>query len=339
MRRVLWVGLTGGVGAGKSAAAGALAARGAALVDADRIAREVVEPGTAGLAAVVEVFGSGVMLPDGSLDRAVLGERVFGDDDARRQLNAIVHPLVGVRTAELAQQAEADGAQVLAHDVPLLVENGLAPLYHLVLVVEAPLADRLHRLTDGRGMTGDDARARMAAQADDAARREVADELISNDADLDALDAAVGRLWEARLAPYAANLGAGRPAPRPPGRLRDPDPDWPRQGRRLVHRLRAVCGPAALEVRHVGSTAVPGQVAQDVLDLQVEVATAKDAEALAEPLAAAGFLRSPDGTDGPAGERLHLSADPGRPADVHVRVHGTTEAFPQRALASDGTEL
>lgn len=340
---MLWVGLTGGIGAGKTAASRALVARGAALVDADRIAREVVEPGTPGLAAVVDAFGSDVLLPDGSLDRAAVGRRVFGDDDARRQLTAIVHPLVGARTAELAQQAEAGGAQLLVHDVPLLVENGLAPLYHLVLVVEAPLGDRLHRLTAGRGMAEDDARARMAAQADDAARREVADVVLRNDADIDALDAAVGQLWEARLAPYAVNVSAGTPAPRSGVRLHDADPDWPRQGRRLVERLRAVCGPAAVEVRHVGSTAVPGLAAQDVLDIQVEVADRDVAEVLAEPLTAAGFPRRDDVTADPVRpeldpdpaqfwKRLHHSADPGRPANVHVQVAGSTASRAMAAL-------
>lgn len=340
---MLWVGLTGGIGAGKSAASSALVERGAFLVDADRIAREVVEPGTAGLEAVVAEFGREVLQPDGALDRAALGATVFGDDDARRRLNAIVHPRIGARTAELAEQAEGSGARVLVHDVPLLVEGGLAPAYHLVVVVEAPLADRLHRLTALRGMTEADARARMGAQADDDARREVADVLLHNDAGLDELGARVERVWDERLAPYAENLRQRTWADRGPVLLTEPDPDWSRQGRRLVERLRMVCGGRAVRVEHVGSTAVPGLAAKDVVDLQVEVGSRDDAEALAAPLAEAGFPRRDDvDGDPPRPEvdpdpeqywkRLHRSADPGRHANLHLRVAGSTGARAMLAL-------
>jgi dephospho-CoA kinase len=339
---VLWVGLTGGIGAGKSAVSRALVAQGATLVDADRVAREVVEPGTPGLAAVVEAFGPHVVR-NGTLDREALGRTVFGDDDARRRLNGIVHPLVGARTAELAEQARSDGAAVLVHDVPLLVENGLAPAYHLVVVVEAPLSQRLHRLTGLRGMSEDDARARMSVQADDAARREVADVVLSNDRDLAGLQVRVGDLWRERLAPYAQGLTARRVPDRGPVALVEPDPDWPRQGRRLVERLRLLAGERAVRVEHVGSTAVPGLAAKDVVDLQVEVRTRADAEALAGPLAEGGFARREDvDGDPPRPEldpdpdqywkRLHLSTDPGRAADVHVRVAGSTSARAVLAL-------
>ena len=340
---MLWVGLTGGIGAGKSAATRALAAQGAAVVDADALAREVVEPGTAGFEAVIEAFGAGVVRPDGGLDRPALGAAVFGDDEARQRLNAIVHPRVGHRTAELAEQAAREGAEVLVHDIPLLVESGLAPAYHLVLVVEAPTADRLHRLTALRGMAEDDARARMASQADDAQRREVADVVLRNDADLDALQAQVRRLWDERIAPYAQNLHARRCAPRGGAALSEPDPDWGRQGRRLAERLRLVCGDRAVRVEHIGSTAVPGLAAKDLLDLQVEAASRDDVEALAEPLAAAGFPRRDDvDGDPPRPEldpdpaqywkRLHRSADPGRPANLHVRVASSTGAQAATAL-------
>jgi dephospho-CoA kinase len=340
---VLWVGLTGGIGAGKSEVSRALVARAAALVDADQLAREVVEPGTPGLAAVVEAFGQQVLRPDGGLDREALGRRVFGDDAARRRLNELLHPLIGERTLALAAAAEQQGAGVLVHDVPLLVENGLAHGYHLVLVVEAPLHDRLHRLTALRGMTEQDAQARVAAQADDAARRDVADIVLRNDADLDALADRVGQLWERRLAPYATNLRLHRYAERGPVRLVDHDPDWDRQGRRLVERLRHVCGARAASVTHVGSTAVPGLAAKDVLDLQVEVASRGDAEGLAGPLADGGFPRRDDiDGDPPRPEidpdpaqywkRLHRNADPGRAVNVHVRVAGSTAARAAVAL-------
>lgn len=337
MRSVLWVGLTGGIGAGKSAVSRRLVERGAALVDADVVAREVVAPRTPGLAAVVDAFGDGVLHGDGALDRPALGRLVFGDDEARARLNAIVHPLVGERTLALASQAEADGARLLVHDVPLLVENGLAPGYHLVVVVEAPVALRLHRLTALRGMPEDDARARIAAQADDAQRQVVADIVLVNDGPLEALHAQVDRLADDRLLPYAANLEAGRAAERGGVRLVEHDPAWAAAAARLVPRLRAVCGARAVSVEHIGSTAVPGLAAKDVVDLQVECPTHDDVEALGPVLTAGGFPRL-EGVEGdpprpeidpdPAQyrKRLHRSADPGRPANVHVRVAGSTGA-------------
>lgn len=198
--RVLRVGLTGGIGSGKSAVAARLAELGAVVVDADAVAREVVEPGTPGLAAVLAEFGAGMRAPDGGLDRAALGRLVFADDDARRRLNAIVHPLIAARTAELIAAAPPDA--VLVHDVPLLVDNDLAAAYDVVLVVETPVPLRLARLVRGRGMTEDEARGRMAAQASDADRRAVADHVIVNDGTLADLTSHVDALWAAHLAPH-----------------------------------------------------------------------------------------------------------------------------------------
>ena len=148
---MLSVGLTGGIGSGKSAVTARLAAHGATVIDADALARDVVAPGTPGLAAVVEEFGTGVLDGSGALDRARLADAVFGDDGARRRLEAIIHPRVRARSAELAAQA-GPGA-IVVNDVPLLAENGLAPLYHLVIVVRAPEALRVERLGRDRGMT------------------------------------------------------------------------------------------------------------------------------------------------------------------------------------------
>jgi dephospho-CoA kinase len=198
---MLRIGLTGGIGAGKSAVAHRLAEHGAIVVDSDRIAREVVEPGTPGLAAVVAEFGAEVLRADGSLDRDRLGALVFGDDAARSRLNAIVHPLVGRRAAELA--AAAPEGAVLVHDIPLLVENNLAAGFDLVLVVEAPVELRVARLVRDRGMTEEAARARIAAQASDAERRAVADVLLHNDGTLAELREQVDKVWaeiEARRA-------------------------------------------------------------------------------------------------------------------------------------------
>ncbi|MFF4563319.1 dephospho-CoA kinase [Streptomyces sp. NPDC001435] len=190
---MLKVGLTGGIGAGKSEVSRLLVARGAVLIDADRIAREVVAPGTPGLAAVVEAFGEEVLAADGSLDRPRLGSIVFADPEKLAVLNSIVHPLVGARSREL-ESAAADDAVVI-HDVPLLAENGLAPLYDLVVVVDASPETQLDRLVRLRGMTDQDARARMAAQATREKRLEIADVVIDNDVPLEALERRVDEVW------------------------------------------------------------------------------------------------------------------------------------------------
>ncbi|USQ87709.1 dephospho-CoA kinase [Streptomyces phaeoluteigriseus] len=190
---MLKVGLTGGIGAGKSEVSRLLVAGGAVLIDADRIAREVVAPGTPGLAAVVEAFGEGVLADDGSLDRPKLGSLVFADPERLAALNAIVHPLVGARSRELETAAPDDA--VVVHDVPLLTENGLAPLYDLVVVVDADPATQLDRLVRLRGMTEEDARARMAAQATREQRRQIADIVVDNDVPLPDLERRVKDVW------------------------------------------------------------------------------------------------------------------------------------------------
>ncbi|WP_353941943.1 dephospho-CoA kinase [Streptomyces sp. HUAS MG91] len=190
---MLSVGLTGGIGSGKSEVSRLLVERGALLIDADRIAREVVEPGTPGLAAVVEAFGDDILTADGTLDRPKLGSIVFADSDKLATLNAIVHPLVGARSAELQKSAGPDS--VVVHDVPLLAENALAPLYDLVVVVDASAETQLDRLTRLRGMSEEDARARMAAQATREKRLAVADVVIDNDVSLDRLREQVDAVW------------------------------------------------------------------------------------------------------------------------------------------------
>ncbi|MFG3344743.1 dephospho-CoA kinase [Streptomyces sp. NPDC048018] len=190
---MLKVGLTGGIGAGKSEVSRLFVSHGAVLIDADRIAREVVEPGTPGLAAVVAEFGPGILTAEGTLDRPRLGSIVFNDPDRLAALNAIVHPLVGARSAEL--EGLAGPGDVVVHDVPLLAENGLAPLYDLVVVVDAAPETQLDRLVRLRGMTESEARARMAAQATRAQRRAVADLIVDNDGPLEDLEPQVLRIW------------------------------------------------------------------------------------------------------------------------------------------------
>lgn len=190
------IGLTGGVGSGKSTVARMLAARGALVVDADAIAREVVAPGTPALADIVARFGPEVIQPDGTLNRAALAAVVFSDDDARAALNHITHPRIAAHTAHIV--ASAAPGQVVVHDVPLLAENNLAPDYDLVVVVEAPEPIRLARL-ESRGMPRAEAVRRMASQATDKQRREVADVVLSNAGDLASLQRQVDELWDSRI--------------------------------------------------------------------------------------------------------------------------------------------
>ncbi len=193
---VLRIGLTGGIGSGKSTVSRLLAERGARIVDADVLAREVVEPGTPGLAAVVDAFGEQVLTPDGALDRPALAALVFADPDARARLDAIVHPLVRARAAELVAALPPDA--VVVQDIPLLVETGQASSFDLVLVVEADLDTRVARLV-ARGVPEPDARARIAAQATDEQRRAVADVVLDNSGTLEGLGAQVDSFWVDRV--------------------------------------------------------------------------------------------------------------------------------------------
>lgn len=190
---MLRVGLTGGIGAGKSEVSQRLAAQGATVIDADAVAREVVGPGTPGLAEVVEAFGQGVLRQDGSLDRPRLGEIVFADPDLRGTLNSIVHPRVAARMSELEQAAGTAG--VVVHDVPLIAENGLASTYDVVVVVDAPRRVQADRLVRHRGMTREQAMARIGAQASRKQRLAIAGIVIDNSGSLSELDRQVGELW------------------------------------------------------------------------------------------------------------------------------------------------
>ena len=172
------VGLTGGVASGKSTVAAILAGLGAVVVDADLLAREVVEPGTPGLAAVAEAFGPGVLADDGSLDRPALGAVVFADPDARRRLEAILHPLIRSRAAEL--EAAAPEGTVVVHDIPLLAETGQADRFEAVLVVDVPVETQVERMVADRGMSREDALARVAAQATREERLAVATYVVEN---------------------------------------------------------------------------------------------------------------------------------------------------------------
>lgn len=199
--RALRVGVTGGIGAGKSSVAGILAELGARVVDADRLAHEVVAPGTPGLAAVATAFGRGVLAADGSLDRAALAARVFADPGARHHLEQITHPRIAALAAERLAGTAPD--RLAVYDVPLLVEAGLAQAVDCVLVVDAPEELRLARVR-ARGLPARQARARMASQATREQRRAVAHVWVDNAGTPDDLRAVVRR---------AADLWLTRPAP------------------------------------------------------------------------------------------------------------------------------
>ena len=186
------VGLTGGIASGKSTVARMLAGLGAVVVDADVLAREVLEPGTPGLAAVVARFGPEVLGSDGTLDRPALAAVVFGDPDSRAALERIVHPAVAARFEQAV--AAAGAGTVLVHDVPLLVENALADRYDVVVVADAPAELRLERAI-ARGLSREQASARIAVQAGDEQRRAVADVLIDTSGTLEATRDAVAALW------------------------------------------------------------------------------------------------------------------------------------------------
>lgn len=197
----LRVGLTGGIGSGKSAVGRLLAELGATVVDADVLAREAVAPGSDGLAAVVGEFGPGVLAEDGSLDRVAMASRVFADPTARQRLESIIHPRVRRRATEIEAAARArDPHAVVVHDVPLLVETHQQDDYDLVLVVDVPVDVQVQRLVESRGMSADEARARIAAQADRSARLAAADVVIDNSGTLDDLARRVRQVWSERLA-------------------------------------------------------------------------------------------------------------------------------------------
>jgi dephospho-CoA kinase len=311
---MLRIGLTGGIGAGKSTVARRLAELGATVVDADLIAREVVAPGSPGLERVVAEFGAHLLGPDGGLDRPALAKVVFHDPDARSRLNAIVHPLIGDRTRRVVEAAPPDA--VVVQDIPLLVEGDMAASFPLVLVVHADPEDRVRRLVHSRGMPEDDARARIAAQASDADRRAAADVWLDNSASPDRLRTEVERLWVERLVPFEAAMRTGQAPPPALPVLVELDGRWASQFRRLALKVSRAVGVAEQDVGHIGSTSVPGLVGRDEIDLQLATAGEPARPEWVDALAGVGFL--------PAGEPgRYRSADPGRPADLRVHAAGS----------------
>ena len=323
------IGLTGGIGAGKSTVSSTFAECGGVIVDGDVISREVVQPGTEGLAALVDHFGHEILLPDGALNRPALAAKAFGDEAQRAKLNEIVHPLVASRRAEIVAAVSED--QVIVEDIPLLVESQMAPLFPLVAVVHADPDVRLSRLIGIRGMDEADARARIAAQATEEQRRAVADVWLDNSGTPGQLAERARELWYQRILPFAHNLATATPAGES-GRLVPADPAWAAQAARIRARLNTACGHRALRIDHIGSTAVDGMDARDVIDMQITVASLESADELADDLLRAGYPRVESVTSDVSFDvntdnslwhkRFHASADPGRPTHIHIRVDG-----------------
>ncbi|MFI6102519.1 dephospho-CoA kinase [Lentzea sp. NPDC051213] len=315
---MLRVGLTGGIGSGKSTVARLLAESGAVVIDADKLAREVLEPGTDGLKEVVKAFGEDVLNADGTLNRAALAAKAFATEEARQTLNGITHPRIGALTGK--RMAEAAEDAIVVHDIPLLVERDMAAAYHLVIVVHADPDTRLRRLVTSRGMDESDAKARIAAQATDEQRRAIADVWLDNSGEVP--DVTV--LWD-RLVGFEKNVrtqsyASGSPIVVPY------DERWPAQARRVARRISAAAG--GRHVEHIGSTSVPGLAAKDVLDFQLAVEDMAAADSLRDTLAQAGFPYvgpyedTPRGDEGDWSKRLHAGADPGRRVNLHLRVPG-----------------
>ncbi|GGN23275.1 dephospho-CoA kinase [Lentzea pudingi] len=314
---MLRVGLTGGIGSGKSTIARLLVENGAVVIDADKLAREVLEPGSDGLAEVVKAFGEDVLQADGSLDRAALAAKAFASEEARQTLNGITHPRIGALTGQ--RMAEAPEDAIVVHDIPLLVERDMAAVYHLVIVVFADSATRLERLVTSRGMDRQDAEKRIAAQATDEQRAAVADVWLDNSGEVPD----VTGLWD-RLVGFEKNLRSGAYASGAP--IVVPyDGRWPAQARRIARRISLAAG--GRHVEHIGSTSVPGLAAKDVLDFQLAVEDMETADDLREALGQAGFPYVGPYEDTPRGEgdwskRVHAGADPGRRVNLHLRVEG-----------------
>lgn len=322
------MGLTGGIGSGKSTVIARLTELGAWIIDSDRIAREVVEPGSAGLRAVVDEFGEEILTAEGALDRPAVAARVFGNADARRRLNAIVHPLVAARSAALLTIAPSDA--IVLQDIPLLVETGLAAGFPLVVVVHADREVRVRRLLAQRGMSAADVQARIAAQATDEQRRTAADVWLDNSGSREHTFAAVDRLWVRRLVPFEENLRHRRRASRTAAPvLVAPDESWPQQAQRVIARVGLVAAGRARRIDHIGSTSVPGLDAKDVLDVQVVVDDLEVAQRLADDLSSIGLVRLAgrwwdNALDGSTrGKTFAVNADPARAVNCHIRPVGS----------------
>ena len=337
---MLRIGLTGGIGAGKSTVSATFSECGGIVVDGDVISREVVEPGTEGLAKLVDAFGAHILRPDGALDRPALAAIAFSDEDKRQTLNGIVHPLVAHRRSELIAAAAEDA--VIVEDIPLLVESQMAPMFPLVVIVHADPEVRVSRLIEYRGFTEADARARIAAQATEEQRRQVADVWLDNAGTEGELVEKARELWYQRILPFAHNLTTRTPvrACRRTGPRR-PDVAGPGAAHRRAaeHHLRAPCCPHRPHRvdrggrygrqgrhRHAGD----GRVARGCRRARRGPAARRLSARRGDHLRRAEArcpqhrraVRPPQRYTRCGTSSFHASGDPGRPTNIHIRVAG-----------------
>jgi dephospho-CoA kinase len=333
---MLRVGVTGGIGSGKSTVARRLGELGAVVIDADHVAREVMEPGEPVLGQVRDRFGDKVIRPDGTLDRAGLAAVVFTDSEALAALDAITGPAIARRVVR--RRSEVPQGLVSVFDMPLLVERGLWVGEHLNVVVETDLEQRVRRLVEQRGLDEADVRHRIANQASDEQRRLACDVVLDNNGRPEDLVASVDALWVERLEPFNENLVQGQRTRRPDRlHLHESTPEWTARGSRVVAKLAAALAEQPVsEVSHIGSTSVTGLVAKDVIDVQVGVRSlpSADSNAFRAAMAGAGYVETrgrnrqdsplPPGSS-PTGwtKRFWGGCDPVEFVHVHVRETGS----------------
>ncbi|MGO1438716.1 MAG: dephospho-CoA kinase [Brevibacterium yomogidense] len=305
----LLIGLTGGIGAGKSTVAAHFRARGAAVVDADAIAREVVEPGEPALIALAAEFGDGVLTETGELDRAALAAEAFVSPERTAALNAIMHPAIGDRT--IARMAELADHGVVVHDVPLLVENGMTARYHLSVLIDVPEDIRLERLTTSRGLDREDALRRIRAQANDEQRRLACDAVLDNSTTEQELEARFTALWEHRIEPFRRHRAEGTPAPSSGLTEGERSSDaLDAAGRRLAARIERAASAAQI------ACTVAHEPGPEGVEITVTVQGGEDRDTAARVLADVGFAPVAGGSASLAEAARFAHADPGRPAFV-----------------------
>lgn len=325
---MLFLGLTGGIGAGKSTVSSELDRLGAEIIDADKIAREVVAPGTPGLDLLAAEFGEEIITFDGELDRAKLAQIAFASPERTAALNAITHPLIAERTFERIANAPQDG--IVVHDMPLLLESGMQTGYHLTLVVDAPRELRIQRLVKFRGLDAEDVRNRMDKQVSDAVRRAEADILFDNTGTPEQLVEQVREAWDRRLVRMNHNLTYHH-AVFAPAEIIAYRPEWPAEARRAAGRLAKTLAHLAASVTHTGMTAEQGMPAVDVIELTVSPAEAITPAQVVERLVSAGYVRDA------AEPHLLRWVDPLRPLEIRV-AHADDRPLAGVAEASDPVE-